>query len=321
MIFLACSRASAQDNTLTVYLYDSGTSSSHDDCDTVQIDDIIVDYREVTEQEIPEVDSGLDIEYRHAAQEAFKKGYRVYVPGRPRFGNVTFRAAPGTGMSEEIRAWWQQARDSGCSYQKNGSIAYVSVLPAPLNRVYNLYGLGPIAFTPAVVAADGTMESPDELVCSVEDISAEYSGGPTPSNNPTLQVEFRGKDNSTERTYLEGAWRGGELNLVTGGALNGARFHTQSQGHKSIDEVILRGPRLLESMVGLDYYSGQNGRVPVSLIIRELSGQGITLNTGKDYVYLDCFPVGYSFPGMSASDTTGNVEEEVRIKPLRSELS
>ena len=41
---------------------------------------------------------------------------------------------------------------------------------------------------------------------------------------------------------------------------------------------------------------------------------------GHGYTFQDAFVVGYVFPRMSVTNTTGNVIEEVRIKPTRCEL-
>jgi hypothetical protein len=58
------------------------------------------------------------------------------------------------------------------------------------------------------------------------------------------------------------------------------------------------------------------------LTITELTdaGGGTPPAEGKQYVYHDCFPTRYVFPRMSVTNTTGNVMEEVSIKPIRLEL-
>ncbi len=58
------------------------------------------------------------------------------------------------------------------------------------------------------------------------------------------------------------------------------------------------------------------------LTITELTsaGGGTPVAEGKKYIYYDCFPTRYVFPRMSVTNTTGNVMEEVAIKPIRVEL-
>jgi len=57
-----------------------------------------------------------------------------------------------------------------------------------------------------------------------------------------------------------------------------------------------------------------------TLTITELLTVDGGVKDGKQYIYYDCFPMGYNFPRLSVSNTTGNVREEVRIKPIRCEL-
>jgi hypothetical protein len=55
----------------------------------------------------------------------------------------------------------------------------------------------------------------------------------------------------------------------------------------------------------------------------DIQGPGIINVTMDDLqvpVILGSFPVGYSFPRMSVTSTTGNVTEEVEIRPIRGEL-
>lgn len=54
-----------------------------------------------------------------------------------------------------------------------------------------------------------------------------------------------------------------------------------------------------------------------TLTVKEILKDG---SDGKTFTYLDCFPTRYVFPQFSASGT-GNLYEEVSIKPIRLELS
>lgn len=52
------------------------------------------------------------------------------------------------------------------------------------------------------------------------------------------------------------------------------------------------------------------------LTLTELNRKG---DRGRTFTYIDCFPVAYRFPALSAAGT-GNLYEEVSIKPIRLEL-
>ncbi len=116
---------------------------------------------------------------------------------------------------------------------------------------------------------------------------------------------------------------GGELmiemtNTTTGS--DGAQ--TVAPGHKSVSEITLRGA-MTKSRAALcqwinDTANGKEWKRTLTVTeLLDVSGQQ---KAGKAYIYFDCFPVCYVFPRMSVSNTTGNVMEEVRIKPIRAEL-
>jgi phage tail-like protein len=54
-----------------------------------------------------------------------------------------------------------------------------------------------------------------------------------------------------------------------------------------------------------------------NVAIKEILKDG---SDGKTFTYLDCFPTRYVFPAFSASGT-GNLYEEIHVKPIRLELS
>jgi hypothetical protein len=118
---------------------------------------------------------------------------------------------------------------------------------------------------------------------------------------------------------------------VSGGALmiehvettiGGDKFHTHAPGAKSIEELTLRGAMtdLRQAMCTWinETVAGKPWKRTVT-ITELLSVEG-GIKEGKKYVYFDCFPCGYVFPHLSVTNTTGNVQEEVRIKPVRCEL-
>lgn len=135
-----------------------------------------------------------------------------------------------------------------------------------------------------------------------------------------FRVEITGAGSGTD---VDSAWEsctGGSLNIEISESSTGSdQFHTSTPGHKYVEEVTLRGPLtsgrkalcqwITETVQGKDWKR--------SLSVTELMVDG---TDGKVYTYLDCFPTRYVFPSLSASGT-GNLYEEIAVKPIRLELS
>jgi hypothetical protein len=112
--------------------------------------------------------------------------------------------------------------------------------------------------------------------------------------------------------------RGGGLLLHT----QSASRHTTTPGHKYVDEIVLRGPMTSGRKALMDWIQESAGGRQWfrDLTITELLSVDGAVKPGKAYEYKDVFPVGYVFPRMSVTNVTGNVMEEVAIKPIRCEL-
>ncbi|GIW72539.1 MAG: hypothetical protein KatS3mg102_2081 [Planctomycetota bacterium] len=130
-------------------------------------------------------------------------------------------------------------------------------------------------------------------------------------------------DNAGTGSDPDSAWEtctGGSLNIeVADASTGGDQVHQTTPGHKYVDTLVLRGP-LTSGRKALcqwitDTVKGQPWKRTV--VIKEILKDG---SDGKTYTYLDCFPTRYVFPAFSASGT-GNLYEEVHIKPIRCELS
>lgn len=101
--------------------------------------------------------------------------------------------------------------------------------------------------------------------------------------------------------------------------------HQHAPGKRYVGEIVLRGPMtdgraalcqwLNEAATGQDPERARR-TLRITPILRR-RGQ---IKEGRPYIYTDCFPVGYVFPRLSVTNTAGNVQEEVRIKPVRCEL-
>jgi hypothetical protein len=125
---------------------------------------------------------------------------------------------------------------------------------------------------------------------------------------------------------VDTAWEsvsGGELIIeLTETTIGSDKFQTTSPGHKSVGEITLRGAMTDQRQALCTWINDTvNGKKWFrDLTITELLSVDGGVKDGKAYEYKDCFPVGYVFPRMSVTNTTGNVQEEVRIKPTRCEL-
>jgi hypothetical protein len=97
---------------------------------------------------------------------------------------------------------------------------------------------------------------------------------------------------------------------------------TAGSGLKTVGELVLRGPMTAGRLALCQWINDTvNGRgFKRTLTITELLSSGGGVKSGRQYVYHDCFPVGYVFPRLSVTNTTGNVLEEVRIRCGRVEL-
>ena len=121
---------------------------------------------------------------------------------------------------------------------------------------------------------------------------------------------------------------------VSGGALiienvettvGADKFHTHAPGHKSVEDITLRGA-MTDKRAALCQWlddsqaKGPKPRRTVSITPLLLFRGEQVPRPGPTVVYGDCEIVGYTFPCLDARLPTGNVHEEVRIRPIRMDL-
>jgi hypothetical protein len=133
-------------------------------------------------------------------------------------------------------------------------------------------------------------------------------------------VEITGAGSGSD---VDSAWEtcsGGSLNIeVSESSVGTDQFHTTTPGHKYVDSLVIRGP-LTSGRKALCQWiteTVQGKPWKRSLTVKEIIKDG---SAGKTFTYLDCFPTRYVFPALSAGNT-GNLYEEVTIKPIRLELA
>jgi hypothetical protein len=112
------------------------------------------------------------------------------------------------------------------------------------------------------------------------------------------------------------SWGGGGVSFEDCNDVLADRFQTTSPGHKSVGEITLRGA-MTDKRAALCTWINEtvNGKPwKKTLTITELLSVDGGVKDGKQYVYSDCFPCRYVFPRLSLTNTTGNVQEELRIR-------
>ena len=135
-----------------------------------------------------------------------------------------------------------------------------------------------------------------------------------------FKVEITGATGKEVDTAWESV-SGGEM-IIPGPHTPAEQVRTNSPGHKTVGEITLRGAmtdkrQALSSWIN-DTVDGKPWKR--DLTITELLSVDGAVKDGRIWQCYDAFPVRYVFPRMSVTNTTGNVMEEVAIKPIRVEL-
>ena len=132
-------------------------------------------------------------------------------------------------------------------------------------------------------------------------------------------VGFRVRIDGSGNVSADDAWE----EWTGGGSAIEERCSTSGTAlEQTCSEIVLRGPMVTQRKAMLQWINDTVSGRPWqrNLTITELVKVRGVVREGKQYLYYDCFPTGYIFPRMDVTNTTGNVMEEVRIKPLRCEL-
>jgi len=139
----------------------------------------------------------------------------------------------------------------------------------------------------------------------------------------TVEINSESAGSGGSGADVDSAWEtcsGGALAIEIADSSTGSdQFHTTTPGHKTVDELVIRGPLTGGRKALCDWITKtvQGQAWKASVTIKEITKDG---GAGKTFVYHDCFPIRYVFPSLAASGT-GNLYEEVGIKPIRMDLS
>ena len=256
----------------------------------INIDDILFDY-----------DVVLD-----APEGGKQDQYRKYRPGKPIYGNIEVSVC---GSRNPVVDAWKTGQ--GKNIRKNVQII-LRKRDGGEGRQYNLFDVFPISFSKSD-SSGVTCETTVAKIGRVELASSSDNAGnvldsgvyPLLTGTDVMDPPFS-------------SWSGGEPAISQQLSTGSDQFHTTTPGHKSVGEITLRGPLTSGRKAMVDWMnssvSGKSWRM--MLTVKEIVKDGAS---GKKYNYLDCFPTRYVFPKFS-SRNTGNLYEEVRIKPIRLEL-
>jgi hypothetical protein len=268
---------------------------------SIEVEDLTIDIREIT--------TGVDVEYR------------LYAPGTPHFGDARLRAPVESPAGQLLFGWWSEVA-KGKNIRKNITVVLFKTDKTPA-RKYEFYNVTAEEYQ--TVEPLGCQQCPQELVlrCAVGGLSMESLSESPASKLPGVYVGLSdGESGIINPAGFFTSWSGGENLLHIQGPLAAARFRTNSPGHKSVGEVTLRGDLTDGRKAMCDWINSVisfHKDWKRNLTITELLGSDGRPKS-RSYIYYDAFPVRYTFPSMSVSNTTGNVIEEVRIKPIRCEL-
>lgn len=273
----------------------------------VYIDDIIIGYWTLA---LAPADYPVDLE------AARRENFRLYGPGTPHFGNARISVVAGSEDSRVLETWLNDTRQ-GKNIRKNISVNLFKS-DKTAGRGYDLFDCFPVRWDPGEYSPSSKVQTETLTVKigRIEMVTLVDNGGGGSGGNVSLVVEGQaGKevDNGWE------TWAGGELMLIPRLDMGGDQFHTATPGHKSVGEITLRGAmtngRKALCQWITEVVQGKPWKRSVTVQENQADGQ-----SGRSYNYFDCFPTRYVFPRMSVTNTTGNVMEEVRIKPIRCEL-
>lgn len=258
----------------------------------VAIDELNIDIRETT--------SGLDVEYR------------TYSPGSAHFGSAHFRAACTRPAVKEARAWYMRTMQGE---PRRVSVA-VSILrkDGRPGRTYTMPDARLVEVSDCDDRSpDATLDLTVRPVRLVLEAAAE-TVLPLRVPSPWFTVEIP----EAGRINPDDTW-----DLVVGGArsveapplvLGRPDPATDINAHTTCTSLDLRGPMTDGRKALVSWVNGtMAGR-------RDHRTMTVRTPQGSAYVFADAFPVSYVFPHLSVTNTTGNVMEEVRIKPVRCEL-
>jgi len=281
-----------------------------DNAESIDIDDIVFDYK---------------ISHNGAANIRGQKpgqGYRVYGPGDAHFGSVTIKLRVGKD-SRELYQWWLDT-SKGKNIRKNITVTSLKRDGGEARR-FILIDCFPTRWEAGYLSplSNVAVETVVAKIGRVELASSNDEAG-VPPLDPGVYANIQTVANDANDPPFE-TWMGGALVTARSHPPGNLHYHTTTPGQKYIDTLTLRGP-LTSGRKSLSAWitntvRGKEWKRTVTIKEAYNSGsRGKIYRHMRVYRYVDSFPVRYVFPKFSASGT-GNLYEEISIKPIRLELN
>jgi phage tail-like protein len=274
--------------------------------------------------------------------------FRTYASGDTHFGSVTLKSKVDKN-SKELLQWFMDA-SVGKNVRKNISIV-LKDRDGDEARRWILHDAFPIKYDPGDYSPSSTvgLETIVVKIGRVEldsDDNSEKSKNENGDHDSALSVATKQDKKQIIKGFrIEVSGPSGVKHVdttwvsATGGAIvfqppltldtipipdtipsiNQPLYCDESVGHKYVEEIVLRGP-MTSSRTWIaeninDVVKGKFSTFDLTLVEIGKDGQDV-----RRYTYEDCFVTRYVYPKLSA-DGTGNLYEEVSIKPERLDLA
>ena len=286
----------------------------------IAIDELNIDAREMT--------TGLDVDYR------------LYGPGQAHWGNASLTVAADSSGSKELQAWFQESAAKGNNIRKNITVTLFKSDKTP-GRSYTLFDCFPTQWSSVDFDPSGTVQT-ETLTVKIGRIEFKTRIAPRPRGGrgepPTPPDAILADDTSDKFAQVRGfkveisgssgrevdtAWEsvsGGEMIIELSETTIGSdRFRTSSPGHKTVNEVTLRGA-MTDGRKNLCTWINDtvNGKPwKQNLTITEMLSVDGGVKDGKQYSGIWAYPVRYKFPVLSVDQREGNFEEEITYRWVR----
>ena len=268
--------------------------------ESVNIDDIVIDTRSFWMR--PEVDDEVLV-------GAMREGYRVYGPGDAHYGSITIRSR--VGKDNTALHQWYQDTSQGKNIRKSISVIALKRDGSEARR-WNFFECFPTRWEAADYSPSSDART-ETIVCKMGRVELASIDTEEPPGDMRVTLESDGSVSQFDMWR----WAGGEPRLVMNNLVRRSFTRADTPGRFEVGEIEMRGfidggrKALCEWITAT--VKGQPWKR--TLVVKEILKDG---SDGKTFTYLDCFPTRYVFPAFSASGT-GNLYEEVCIKPIRLE--
>ncbi|MCB9663428.1 MAG: phage tail protein [Alphaproteobacteria bacterium] len=244
-------------------------------------------------------------------------GNPTFGPGDAHYGSITIRARVGKN-STELYSWWL-----GCSQGKNIR-KNISVIATKRDgteaRRWNIIDAFPVRWDPGEYSPSSNVAN-ETIVCKMQRVELALPPPPPPPGPAPRGLSVEGKSPSGFSFF------DGDLDATKGGGLVDA---LRGEGGEDevcvpvkeveVTELTLGGPvsdRDWPARLLAEQLKGDKPRNPAwTVVVQGLNRDGEARST---LTYQECFLTSYVFPKFGV--VTGNLYEEVNLKPIRLELS